>query len=49
MKYELMIKAIEAILHEIEEGVHIVDKEGVTLVYNSSMENIEGLEEAQVV
>ncbi len=49
MKYELMIKAIEAILHEIEEGVHIVDKDGVTLVYNNSMEKIEGLDEAQVV
>lgn len=49
MKYELMIKAIEAILHEIEEGVHIVDKDGVTLVYNNSMEKIEGLEKEQVV
>ncbi len=44
-----MIKAIEAILHEIEEGVHIVDKDGVTLVYNNSMEKIEGLEKDQVV
>lgn len=49
MKYELMIKAIEAILHEIEEGVHIVDKDGVTLVYNNSMEKIEGLEKDQVI
>lgn len=49
MKYELMIKAIEAILHEIEEGVHIVDNNGVTLVYNSSMEKIEGLEHDQVI
>lgn len=49
MKYELMIKAIESILHEIEEGVHIVDKDGVTLVYNDSMEKIEGLEKSQVV
>ncbi|WP_430882672.1 sigma-54 interaction domain-containing protein [Fusibacter sp. JL216-2] len=49
MKYELMIKAIESILHEIEEGVHIVDKDGVTLVYNDSMEKIEGLEKKQVV
>jgi len=49
MKYELLIKAIEAILHEIEEGVHIVDKDGVTLIYNESMEKIEGLDEGQVV
>jgi arginine utilization regulatory protein len=49
MRHELMIKAIEAILHEIEEGVHIVDKNGVTLIYNDSMEKIEGLEKKQVV
>ncbi len=49
MKHELMIKAIESILHEIEEGVHIVNNDGITLIYNDSMEKIEGLEKNQVV
>lgn len=40
---------MEWILSEIEEGVHIVNEKGVTVVYNDAMENIEGLNKKRVV
>lgn len=45
----LIVQAMQNILHEVEEGIHIVDKNGTTLVYNKAMERIEGLESEQVV
>ncbi|MBN2897248.1 MAG: sigma 54-interacting transcriptional regulator [Clostridia bacterium] len=50
MKRELLIiQAMQNILQEVEEGIHIVDKNGTTLVYNKAMERIEGLESEQVI
>ena len=40
---------VQNILHEIQEGIHIVDKNGVTILYNSSMEQIEGLIKDEVI
>ncbi|BEP29109.1 sigma-54 interaction domain-containing protein [Helicovermis profundi] len=40
---------VQNILHEIQEGIHIVDKDGVTILYNSSMEKIEGLTKEDVI
>lgn len=45
----LILQAMQNILQEVEEGIHIVDKNGTTLVYNKAMERIEGLESEQVV
>jgi len=50
MNHELLlIQAMQNILHEVEEGIHIVDKNGTTLVYNKAMERIEGLAAEQVI
>ncbi len=44
MDKKLILDAMQNILHEIEEGIHIVDRDGHTVVYNTSMEKIEGLD-----
>lgn len=41
--------ASRKILDSIEEGVHIVDKNGRTILYNKAIEEIEGLSHQQVV
>lgn len=41
--------ASRKILDSIEEGVHIVDKKGRTILYNKAIEEIEGLSHQQVV
>lgn len=41
--------AAKEILNHIEEGVHIVDRYGVSILYNKAIESIEGLEEKQVI
>ena len=49
MDHKLIMDSMQNILHEIEEGIHIVDKDGYTVVYNQAMEKIEGLEAESVV
>ena len=49
MSERLLILSMQNILREIEEGIHIVNKDGITLVYNEAMERIEGFNEGQVV
>jgi len=41
--------AMQKILHEVEEGIHIIDDKGITLLYNSAMEKIEGLDADMVI
>jgi arginine utilization regulatory protein len=47
MQLETLASGI--ILDSIEEGVHIVDARGFTVVYNRSMAKIEGLSQDQVM
>ncbi len=49
MTNTLMLKAIEHILDEVTEGIHVVDSEGITLIYNDAMGIIEGLMPDQVI
>lgn len=49
MNKYLLIDSMQNILHEIEEGIHIIDQNGITMVYNEAMEKIEGLEADQVI
>ncbi len=44
MNKKLILLSMQKILRDIEEGIHIVDENGITLVYNKQMEKIEGLE-----
>ncbi len=49
MDHKLIFDSMQNILHEIEEGIHIVDREGITVIYNQAMEKIEGLEAESVI
>lgn len=48
-KKEIIGDAIMEILSSITEGIHIVDENGVTVVYNKAMEEIEGLDKNMVI
>lgn len=45
----MILDAMQNILQEIEEGIHVVDKDGKTVIYNDAMEKIEGLDATTVV
>lgn len=45
----LILTSMQKILHDIDEGIHIVDENGITRVYNKSMEKIEGIGRAQTI
>jgi len=49
MEEKLILASMQKILRDIEEGIHIIDAEGVTRVYNTAMEKIEGLGKAQTI
>ncbi|WDC83717.1 PAS domain S-box protein [Caloramator sp. mosi_1] len=42
-------KLLEIILSNIDEGIHVVDSEGNTVIYNKAMEQIEGLNSSEVI
>lgn len=42
-------QVLEALLHRVDEGVHAVDENGDTIVYNNAMGRIEGLEPEAVM
>ncbi|MGO4889698.1 sigma-54 interaction domain-containing protein [Anaerobacillus sp. MEB173] len=39
----------EWVLHQINEGVHMVDKDGITVFYNQAMADIDGLSPEKVI
>ncbi len=49
MDRRLVSLAMQNILQAIEEGVHIVDAEGRSVLYNKAMEHIEGLSAEEVL
>ena len=40
---------LETLLDNLNEGIHIVDEQGKTIYYNSSMEKIEGVKSEKVI
>jgi len=40
---------LETLIDNLEEGIQIVDKDGITLYYNDKMSNMEGLKKDQVI
>lgn len=44
-----LTKEVQTLLNHASEGIHIVDKQGVTLYYNPAMEMIEGFASEMVV
>lgn len=45
-KAEIILKSL---IENLEEGIHIVDEEGITLYYNEAMSKIEGLKKEEVM
>lgn len=43
MKKEINVMILEELLENIDEGVHYIDKEKITQIYNHNMEKIEGM------
>ncbi len=46
---DLLNQSVQKILHSIEEGVHIIGADGVTIHYNRAMANIEGFAREEVL
>ena len=47
--YDVLNLASKDIFNAIEEGIHIIDYSGRTILYNKAMEEIEGLSQKQVI
>lgn len=44
--YDLVMQNI---LHHLDEGIHAIDSEGITIMYNESMAQLEGIESENVI
>lgn len=40
---------LDILIENVEEGIHVVDKDGKTVIYNKAMEGLEGLEGSEVI
>lgn len=49
MYKSLLEAAFQTMVDQVDEGIHIVDQNGFTRVYNKAMENIEGMSAEDVV
>lgn len=49
MKRKELQTIMQEILHQIEEGIHVVDRDGVSIIYNKAMENLEQMEKKDVL
>lgn len=49
MKEEIYSEVIEKIIESIDEGVHFIDKEGNTIIYNNSMAKLEQMDKKYVL
>ncbi|RKD28010.1 arginine utilization regulatory protein [Caminicella sporogenes DSM 14501] len=50
MKNKILLeKLLQNILQYIEEGIHVIDSKGKTIIYNSVMSEMEGLDKEQVI
>lgn len=46
---EFYKELLEILIRHMDEGIHVVDKDGRTIVYNRMMEELEGLEGSEVM
>ena len=49
MKNKNYIKVMQNILHLLDEGVHVVDKDGNSIIYNDAMSNLEKMDTKDVL
>ncbi|PAB57932.1 sigma-54 interaction domain-containing protein [Anaeromicrobium sediminis] len=46
---EYLDDLLYTIMESIDEGIHVIDKEGKTIFYNKAMENMEGMDREEVL
>lgn len=46
---KLIYKTLQEILHHINIGIHVIDKNGITIMYNEAMVKLEGIERKEVL
>ncbi len=49
MKEEIYSEVIEKIIESIDEGIHFIDKDGNTIIYNNSMAKLEQMDKKDVL
>lgn len=49
MKSKELQIIMQEILHRVEEGIHVVDRDGVSIIYNRAMENLEQMNRSDVL
>lgn len=49
MKAKEYLSIMQKILHQIDEGVHVLDVNGNTIIYNDSMSNLEKMPSSEVI
>lgn len=49
MKSKEYLAILQKILHNIDEGVHVLDKNGSTIIYNEAMSKLEKMETKEVI
>jgi arginine utilization regulatory protein len=49
MKEEMYSEVIEKIIESIDEGIHFIDKDGNTIIYNNSMAKLEQMDKNDVL
>lgn len=49
MKSKFQQIVMQKILHSIQEGIHVIDKEGNTILYNDAMARLEDMKEIDVI
>lgn len=48
-KQNLSVILMQNILHRLDEGIHVIDNEGKTIIYNEAMAQLEGIEREMVI
>ncbi|WDV44162.1 sigma 54-interacting transcriptional regulator [Clostridiaceae bacterium M8S5] len=46
---KLIFSTLQQILHHINIGIHVIDKKGITILYNEAMAKLEGIERSEVM
>ena len=49
MKSKEYLFLMQKILQHVDEGIHVLDKKGNTIIYNESMSNLEKMESSDVI
>lgn len=49
METDIEVEILKKILENVDEGIHFIDKNGITRIYNHNMEKMEGMSQKSVI